>query len=106
MEHILQVGISVDDEAVRKSVERQLLKALVEDLKKDIYEDLPTKRISFSNDSRQVDWVRFTHGIVEQMMEDEDVKRAIISEAAERLAEKVSRTKAWREKYHGVAELS
>ena len=106
MEHILQVGISVDDEAVRKSVEKQLLNALVEDIKKDIYESLPTKRISFSNDNKQVDWLRFTHGIVEQMMEDEDVKRAIISEAAERLAEKVSRTKAWREKYYDVAELS
>lgn len=94
MEHIVQFGISIDDEAIKKRVEDKALGQVVSVIKSECVKELigtenPDK-YQYQNKMRQ---------IIEEVSNDffEKHKDEIINGACDKLAERLSRTKACRE---------
>ena len=100
MEHIVQFGIGIDDEAIRKIVMEKAEKSILNDLKKQIRTDIDNQIFVidngwYGNENRRVglqDWVK---DLVVKLLEDH--KTEIIERASERLADKMSRTKVIKE---------
>ena len=100
MEHIVQFGIGIDDEAIRKIVMEKAEKSILNDLKKQIRTDIDNQIFVidngwYGNENRRVglqDWVK---DLVVKLLEDH--KTEIIERADEGLADKMSRTKAFKE---------
>lgn len=96
MEHILQFGITIDDDAIRKRVEANAFDCVVAQFVREMKSNLP-KRYGGS-----IDWDRVAWSCVEDFIEQN--KEEVMELAAKRLVEKVYRTKAWKEKYGAVLE--
>lgn len=94
MEHILQFGINIDDDKIKNMVETKAEKALNEIVKSDVIEALTEKR-----DSNNWEYSRKLKSLVNDTMEKfcVDNKEEIINLAADRLVEKLSRTKVAKE---------
>ena len=90
MEHIIQFGITIDDDAIKKNVEASALNATVKMLTDELKASLPKTY------GRSVDWNRVAYNCVEEFIEQN--KAEIMDLAANKLVEKVYRTKAWKER--------
>lgn len=97
MEHIIQFGITIDDDAIRKNIESNALAAVVETFVDEMKKNLPKKY--YGND---VDWRAVAYNCISEFVEQN--RDEIMDIAADRLVEKVARTKAWREKYGKALE--
>ena len=101
MEHIVQFGIGIDDEAIRKRVVNTAEKVIIEDLKKQVACILfETKGWSKEPDTSAVSWwtqVQFNSFLSEN-------KDAIIEAAGKHLADKLSRTKAVKDMVERIGE--
>lgn len=91
MEHILQFGISVDDDAIIKAIkakaEREIIKTLTEQVGRVIFEP---NYYGDGYDKRYInDW---TKKLLQTFFEDH--KTEIIDAAASHLADKLARSKA------------
>lgn len=100
MEHIVQFGIGIDDEAIRKIVMEKAEKSIVEDLKKQIRTDIDKQIFVidngwYGNENRRVGLQDWVNDLVVKLLEEH--KTEIIERASERLADKMSRTKAVKE---------
>lgn len=87
MEHIIQFGVTVDDEAIKKEIIKQAANTVTTEIKRELgidnyYSDKIIKRMV----NNEVTELFNTH------------KDAIIAEAGKQLAEKLARTKAVKEK--------
>lgn len=91
MEHIVQFGITIDDDAIRKNIEKNAMDAVVKAFVGEMKSNLPK---SYGG---RVDWNRVAWDCIDEFIEQN--KAEIMDIAAEKLVEKVKRTKAWREKY-------
>ena len=96
MEHIIQFGVTIDDDAIRKNVEANAMSAITNEFVAEMKSRLP-KRYG------TVDWDRVAFNCVEEFIEQN--KTEIMDMAADRLVEKVHRTKAWREKFGEAMEV-
>lgn len=87
MEHIVQFGITIDDDAIRRLVEAKATNAVVKGLKQSLF------RLGYNDEPLGIS------GDVEEIIEMflEEHKQEIIDAAAERLAERLVRTKAVKE---------
>ncbi len=94
MEHILQFGINIDDERIKSTIEAKAEKIVNEIVKKDIIEALTGNR-----DNSTWDYSRKLQNLVNDTIEKfcDEHKDVIINLAADRLAEKLARTKAVKE---------
>lgn len=103
MEHVVQFGISVDDQVIRdtimKNAEKQIMAELIQDTKCAIfateYQWGGTRKVT----TEPNDW--FADKIEAILMDNKD---AIIEAAAEKLADKISRTKKFKEVVAEVLE--
>lgn len=100
MEHIVQFGIGIDDEAIRKIVMEKAEKSILNDLKKQIRTDIDNQIFVidngwYGNENRRVGLQDWVNDLVVKLLEDH--KAEIIERASERLADKMSRTKAIKE---------
>ena len=99
MEHIVQFGIGIDDDAIREIVMKKAEKSIVEDLKKDIRSEIIREIFVCDYDwygkERKIDLQDWVKDLVEKTLKDN--KDQIIKMASERLADKMSRTKAVKE---------
>lgn len=94
MEHVLQIGISVDDDAIVRSVTEAAEKQIIKELKNDVEHQLFKFDRHWSGETKCgiQDWVK------EQVNDFLDVnKNEIIERAAWYLADKMSRTKVVKE---------
>ena len=93
MEHIIQFGIAIDDELITRRVLEKAEKEIIKQLGDGVAGEL-FGRDSFGrvDKSYVADWV---HKKVDRFMEDN--KAEIVEMAAERLADKLSKTKAVKE---------
>ena len=98
MEHIIQFGITIDDDAIRKNVESHALAAVVETFVGEMKRNLP--KTYYGNN---VDWKAVAYNCVSEFVEQN--RDEIMDIAADKLVEKVARTKAWREKYGKALEV-
>lgn len=93
MEHIVQFAIGIDDNSIRERIEKraeeQILKELTQDAKAVIY-----KRNAYSNSFSNEPTLFFNDKLDAFFKENED---KIIKMAAERLADRLSRTKKAKE---------
>lgn len=99
MEHIVQFGIGIDDEAIRKIIMEKAEKSILNDLKKDIRSEIIREIFVCDSDwygrERKIDLQDWVKDLVEKTLKDN--KDQIIKMASERLADKMSRTKAVKE---------
>lgn len=105
MEHVVQVGVNIDDAALQKAVENSVVKEVTREIMDNVEMVLPHRYSSFKSDSNAPDYEKFAKDIVEDMFSSEEFKARVVDRAAEMLVEQVKRTKAWREKYKEVAGL-
>lgn len=94
MEHILQFGINIDDEKIKNTVMTKVDKVVYGIVKGDVIEALTGDR-----NNGDYTYSQSLKKLVNNTMERfcEDNKQTIIDLAADRLAEKFSRTKAVKE---------
>lgn len=93
MEHILQFGISIDDERIKSSVEDAAVKQLAQDLKEQIF---VTNRWNGNIDGLNT----LTEDIVKDVFAEH--KDEIIRMAAELVAESMKRSKIYKEKLREI----
>lgn len=101
MEHILQIGINVDDEAIKRGIEEQAEQKIIKEIKQQVANKLFQ---SSGYGRRNVDPERdqlseFSKNIVEEWLNK--YKNEIITEAAKVIAEKMMRSKIIKEKIAG-----
>lgn len=94
MEHIIQFGVCIDDEKIIKTAEAKVEKIINNVVKADIYEALTGIR-----EYNKYEYSKRLTILVNNTMEKfcEENKEEIIKLAADRLAEKLLRTKAVKE---------
>lgn len=94
MEHILQFGISIDDDMIKTKVEDAAIKSLANDIKKNIFE---------------LDWsgnIRGFRSVLKEVVTDvmDGYKDKIIEEAAKSVAESIKRSKKYKEAVLKITE--
>ena len=89
MEHILQFGISIDDESIKRNVEDAAVKQLAQDLREQIF---ITNRWNGNINGLNT----LTEDIVKDVFAEH--KDKIIRLAAEMVADSMKRSKAYKEK--------
>lgn len=92
MEHILQIAIGVDDEAIRKRVQESGYNDIIKNLSAELKADLPKKSMY----SQDIDWSRVIYKYLEEFCGEH--KDEIIEAAAEKVAESIRRSKAMKDK--------
>jgi len=95
MEHILQFGISIDDEGIKSSVEDAAVKQLAQDLREQIF---VTNRWNGNINGLNT----LTKDIVKDVFAEH--KDEIIRMAAELVAESMKHSKAYKEKLKEIAD--
>lgn len=99
MEHIVQFGIGIDDEAIRKIIMEKAEKSITQDLMKQIRTDIDNQIFvldhGWCGNNRRVGLQDWVNDLVVKTLEDH--KTEIIELASEKLADKMSRTKAVKE---------
>ena len=93
MEHIIQFAVGIDDNAIRERVEANAEKEIIEDIKNDVKAHLYKENDWGRGYSKQPS-TYFDNKVTSFMNEHKD---EIISLAADRLAERLSKTKAAKE---------
>lgn len=102
MEHIVQFAIGIDDQAIVERVSKNAEKIIIEDLKKDVQKTIFDVDYGYYGNGR----VKGPSNWFEQRLTEflEANKTKIIEVAADKLADKLSRTKAAKEAAARVAE--
>lgn len=101
MEHIIQFGVTIDDAAIEAGIRKNAEKIIIEEMKKDVEECFFKFDTSWGN--RRVTGLS---SAMEARLNDiiDEHKDQIIELAAEKLADKLSRSKAVKEVASGVAK--
>jgi len=92
MEHIVQFGINLDDSAIEKLVVEEAAEQLRGELMENITRNMPRRWYA----SKEVDWQQAAAEMLQGWFEEN--KADLMEMAAEKLASKAVRTKAWRER--------
>lgn len=90
MEHIVQFGINIDDDAVKRAICANVEKVVIADIRKQIEEQLGFRDYSYRYGSRFVD------GIVDVVLEEHlgEISDAVAAKIADRLCKRKSFTDA------------
>ena len=95
MEHIIQFGVNLDDDAIRRSVEKEAKDRIVESIKRDVEREMGIERTKGG-------WGGLTYSadrVVKEVVESicDDCRDQIVELAASKLAERAPRQKWYRE---------
>lgn len=113
MEHVLHIGVSVDDDAIVRRVEAAAEKKIIEDLRYEVARVMLQRTRGFLNpedlDSSyggrfNLVFTEYAKSIMDGFLAEH--KDEIINAAGEALAEKMARTKAVKEKIGEVVLAS
>ena len=99
MEHIIQFGVTIDDEKIEKRIVENAEKTITADIKKKVEKSI------FETDYYREPTGNLTRKgqeLVREWLNDHSDK--IIEFAAKLVADKVYRSKAWKEKYGEITE--
>ena len=88
MEHIIQFGVNIDDDAIRREVVRLATREIIEDLKKECRRELGLTGNSYSRS-------KFVDSMVDGILAD--CREQVVREAASALADKAPKQKWYRE---------
>lgn len=94
MEHIVQFGISIDDDKIKQTIENNVMKQVAGAIKNDCMKALVGRK-----DASNYDYTHKIREMVNDNIQDffEDNKDKIIEIASDKLAEKLAKTKAVKE---------
>lgn len=101
MEHVVQLGISIDDDAIQKQIIKTAEKTIIGEIKEDIAKQIFHKSNSYYGRDK-VELSEGAEGIVRNWLDENSDK--IIELAGKMVADKVFRSKKWKEKYDEVTE--
>ena len=101
MEHIVQFAVNIDDEQIKKTVERNVVTQVVAEIRKDCMKELTGKI-----DPSTYQYSQRIKEIVDSNIKEflDNNKEIIIKEAVNQLAERLSRTKAAKEALNKTIE--
>lgn len=102
MEHVVQFAISMDDEAIKQSVAKNAENVIIKDLKESVEEVVFDIRRTWSKERQREGLTRWAEKHFEEFLVEN--KSEIIEEAANMLADRLSRTKMAREALSRVLE--
>ena len=102
MEHVIQIGVSVDDEAIQKQILATAEKKIVGEIKHDIEKAIIEKYRPYYSSKEEVRLKERAEAIIREWL-DENSDR-VIECAGKLISEKVYRSKAWKTKYSEVTE--
>ena len=94
MQHIVEFGVTIDDDAIKKNIEANILDAVAEKIANNIAADLPRK---FTNAGETPDWERLAKKCIGEFLEEH--KEEVIKSAVSSLVMSISRTKAFKERW-------
>lgn len=97
MEHIIQFGITIDDEVIKQNIERSARDKLVEDLKKEVMKELFTG----SGWNRELSYK--AKEILKSVMDE--CKEQILADATDQLVETIKRSKKYKEALAKIVEV-
>lgn len=97
MEHIIQFGVTIDDGAIQRQILDSAQKQIVEDLKKEVGDAILRKESYYSSTKTLTE---LGSELVTRWLNEHSAE--VIEQAAAKVAEKVTRTKAWKEKFSEV----
>ena len=100
MEHVIQIGVSVDDEAIQKQIMATAEKQIVGEIKKDIEKEILYKRSRYYGCPPETELTERAEEIVKEWLDENSDK--VIECAGKLIADKVYRSKAWKAKYGEV----
>lgn len=89
MEHVVQFGISLDDQAIAAAVAREAARHIEAEMRRSVLDALPKT-------CGEPDWRQLVYGAATAFMDEH--KDEIIEAAASRIAASTFRSKAWRER--------
>lgn len=97
MEHVIQIGVSVDDEAIQKQIMATAEKQIIGEIKDDIEELIIEKHKPYYSNKVEMNLTERAEGIVKEWLNENSDK--VIECAGKLIADKVYRSKAWKAKY-------
>lgn len=100
MEHIVQFAVGIDDNAIAQRVEESAEKQIIKDIKQDVMNKIFQSYYRNSDATRKDPLSDFSKGLVESFLNEH--KDEILDKAAMHLADKLSRTKAAKEKIQAL----
>ena len=98
MEHIIQFGVVIDDDAIKKNIEKNATDKLVADIKKEVRDEI------FIGSG----WNKGLSYKVQEIIKDAlaEYKDEIIKEATAELVETIKRSKKYREALAKIVEVA
>lgn len=98
MEHIVQFGISIDDEMIQNRLEENAYDDIINIIIDKWTKAMPNKDHwkKYANDKDDIDYTKFTEKAVKQVVNEHTDE--IIDLAAEKLCDSFKRTKMFKEK--------
>ena len=102
MEHVIQIGVSVDDEAIQKQIMATAEKKIVGEIRHDIEKAIIEKYRPYYSSKEEMSLTERAEGILREWLDGNSDR--IIECAGKLIAEKVYRSKAWKTKYSEVTE--
>lgn len=98
MEHVIQIGVSVDDEAIQKQIIASAETKIVAEIKSQVEETIFRRKNYYGSTRTELSEVGAQ--VVREWLDENSDK--IISMAANTITDKVYRSKAWKAKYGEV----
>lgn len=94
MEHIVQFGISIDDDSIKKSVERNVMNQVASVIKQDVMKSIVGKK-----ECSNYEYTTRLKDIITETTADflERNREEIIKETSKKLVERLEKTKAVRD---------
>lgn len=91
MEHIVQFGITIDDDAIKKNIERNVQNQVVKEIKQDCMKELVGKK-----DVSKWEYTKRIDELISETTKEylELYKDEIIEKTANKLVDRLSKTKA------------
>ena len=100
MEHVIQIGVSVDDEAIQKQIIATAEKQIIAEIKDDIEKLIVEKHKPYYSNKVEMNLTERSEGIVKEWLDENSDK--VIELAGKLIADKVYRSKVWKAKYGEV----
>lgn len=97
MEHVVQFGVSIDDEAIQRQILNSAEKSIIGYLKQEIGKGILQKTYGYGRD---LELTSLGEKLVGEWLDEH--KDEVIEAAANKIAEKVSRTKKFKEAVDGI----
>lgn len=101
MEHIVQFGISIDDERIKKTVEEQALQRVTDQLMEHIGQNLP-KTYNYSSRGNEIDWREYARQCGVDFLEAH--RDEIIEGTCKQLAASIRNSKKFKEAWESTQE--